>query len=122
MSNMFLHPVKQIGCESLRPGRPRVGPVIGKTARGWPAASPSRSCHDVRLSHFVAGAGRCRRPVMTSRRPKKRPASAASPLAANAQTLDEGLVAPLVLLLDIIEKRTPLRDHLWQAAAGQSVP
>src|SRR6204780_3544491 len=41
--------------------------------------------------------------------------------AADAQTLNEGLVTPLVLLLDIVEKRSPLRHHLEQAAAGMVV-
>src|ERR1700722_3932289 len=41
-----------------------------------------------------------------------------SPSAADSQPLDEGLVSALILLLDIVEKRSPLRHHLEQAAAG----
>src|SRR6202789_1664583 len=41
--------------------------------------------------------------------------------AADAQALDEGLVARLILLLDIVKKRSPLRHHLEQAATGMVV-
>src|ERR1700733_1192803 len=41
--------------------------------------------------------------------------------AADAQTLDKGLIARLILLLDVVEKRSPLRHHLEQAAAGMIV-
>src|SRR5271156_2542535 len=65
------------------------------------------------------GAGRRRRPVIWSRGTYSRaPVALGSPSAADAQTLDEGLIALFVLLLDVIEQRSPLRDNLEQAAAG----
>src|SRR5208282_6618726 len=119
MSNIFLHPAYVEDAKAYGPCRPRIGLVIGKTARGWTNASPLRSCHDARLTHLICG----RRPAPPSDFEieallDQRPLCVAPPSAADAQTLDESLVALFVLLLDVIEKRAPLRHHFEQAAAG----
>ena len=62
-----------------------------------------------------AGAGDCRRPRLKGRFFYQRPEL---PLTADAQALDESLVAGFVLLLHIVQQRAALRHHLEQAAAG----
>src|SRR5271165_169034 len=119
MSNIFLHPAYVEDAKACGPCRPRIGLVIGKTARGWTNASPLRSCHDARLTHFIFGL----RPTPPPGREVethqyRRPFAWGSPSAADAQTLDESFIALFVLLLDVIEKRAPLRHHFEQAAAG----
>src|SRR5271156_5021740 len=63
-----------------------------------------------------------RRPVLRTGRLKSgAPFAWGSASAADAQTLDEGLIARLILLLDVVEKRSPLRHHLEEAPAGMVV-
>src|SRR5208337_2505326 len=54
-------------------------------------------------------AARCRRPVHSA------------PSATNAETLDQTLVARLVVLLDVVEQRTALRHHLEKTATRMVV-
>src|SRR5271165_6364645 len=119
MSNIFLHPAYVEEAKACGPCRPRIGLVIGKTARGWTNASPLRSCHDARLTHFDFSGARPTPPPDFGFEAllDQRPLCVAPPSAADAQALDESLVAGFVLLLDVIEKRAPLRDHFQQTAA-----
>src|ERR1700733_4507093 len=63
-----------------------------------------------------------RRPVFGSVRLESgAPFASRSPSAADAQTLNESLVSVLILLLDVVQKRSPLRHHFEKAATGMVV-
>ena len=89
--------------------RPYNEVVIGKTARGSPSASPWLSCHDAAFACLVFS------PAPAASR---RPPGEFFTSAADAEALDQRLVARLVDALDIVEQRAALRDHLQQAATG----
>src|SRR5271165_897534 len=115
MSNIFLHPAVE-DAKACGPCRPRIGLVIGKTARGWQVGAPA-PCDPAMTEALACDLGRRPMPPpVVDSRSAIRGALQGARLAADAEALDQGLVARFVLLFDVVEQRSALRHHLEQAA------
>src|SRR5476649_2727491 len=75
-------------------------PLAGASASGDPATA---HC----FHHGIRPSAPCRRPSLLSWRVAS---------ATDAQSLNQRPVARLIVLLDVVKQRPPLRDHLQNAA------
>src|SRR5437868_3756372 len=89
---------------------------MGKTARG---SRSSRASGDPAMALLLFPSGIAMAPL-PSREQNRTYADTRKVrrLAAQAEAVDDLLVAGVLGLLEIVEKAAPLRDHLEQAAAG----